>query len=768
VKFQNAVKLLLSILVVISVLSSAMLQAQGTTADYQRAEKFLRKNVEKRVFQDNIIPRWIEKTSRFWFKNNTREGKKFMLADCRKGSLKPAFNHERMAKALSLFLEKEYEAYKLPFDSIEFLDKGKAVTFNVEKQKIKCSLKSYKCEKIEEEKKDPMVSVSPDEKWEAFVRKNNLYVKSRETGKETQLTTDGADKFVYGLQLGWYYKMNESDPSQTKKMESISVEWSKDSKKLVTHRLDYRNAKKLYLYQSLPKSGYRAQVWSYYRALPGEKEGSMVEYFIFDIPSKKKIRIDIKPLHDTISWGSPTFFKDGKRLYYSHYTRGYKKLILLEIDAETGKTRTVVDEASETYMDTDKQFTWIMGEGKEVLWSSERDGWAHLYLYDWKTGKLKNQVTRGEYVVRRVVHVDEKKRQVYFTAGGREAGRDPYLQHLYRVNLDGSGLKLLTPENAEHWIRLSGDKKYIVDSYSRVDLPTGTVIRRLRDGKVIRKVATADFKDLQALGWKFPEPFKVKARDGKTDIYGVIFRPTNFDPNKKYPVIDGTYSGPQAVRTPKSFRQGYWNLDQPLAELGFIVVTVDGLGTANRSKAFHHYSYKNLGDIGALDHIAAIKQLAEKYPYMDISRVGIYGHSAGGYDTAHALLTHPEFYKVGVSSAGNHDHQMAKAWWPEHYMGYPVGKHYVEQSNLTLAKNLKGKLLLIHGDMDNNVNPASTLRFTAALVKADRDFDLVIIPNRSHGLSDHPYYLRKLWDYFTEHLLGVEPPKYTIKTYENK
>ncbi|UCH95583.1 MAG: prolyl oligopeptidase family serine peptidase, partial [Candidatus Aminicenantes bacterium] len=404
-------------------------------------------------------------------------------------------------------------------------------------------------------------------------------------------------------------------------------------------------------------------------------------------------------------------------------------------------------------------------QGKELVWGSERDGWSHLYLYDWNTGQLKKQITQGEFVVRRVVHVDEKKRQVYFTASGREPVEDPYLQHLYRVNPDGTGLTLLTPENAEHRIRLSPDKKYVVDTYSRVDFPPITVLRHLEDGKVVLKLEKADIRDLLAAGWKYPEAFTVKARDSKTDLYGAIFRPTNFNPNKKYPVIDSTYSGPHTVKTPKTFRRGCLNMEQAVAELGFIVVTIDGLGTAHRSKAFHDFSYKNLGDIGAPDHIGALKQLAQKYPYMDLSRVGIFGHSAGGYDAAHALLTHPGFYKVGVASAGNHDHQMAKAWWPEHFQGYPVGKYYEDQSNLILAKNLQGKLLLVHGDMDNNVNPASTLRLAGELIKANKDFDLIIIPNRKHRLWDHPYFIRKLWDYFVRHLLGVTPPTYQVSIY---
>jgi dipeptidyl-peptidase-4 len=742
------------------------LPAQGTLADYQRAEKFLPKNVGKMIFYTQVIPNWVKGTSRSWYKNDIQEGKEFILVDAKKKSRKPAFNHQKLAKALSRLMEKEYQPYDLPFDSFQWADNGKAVTFSMDSQYIKCNLKTYKCEKIEEKKKDPSVSTSPDGQWTAFVKNYNLYIRSVKTGEEFPLTTDGTEEYVYGLSWDWYHLMNESDPAKTKKIEDINVVWAPNSEKLVTHRVDYRNAKKMYLYQSTPESGYRAQVWSYYRSLPGETAATMFEFFVFDIHSKKQVPIDIKPLSSMESWDFPTWFKDSRRLHFFHYTRGYKRIILFEIDAETGKSRQVLEDASETYVDVYKCFINILGEGKELVWGSERDGWSHLYLYDWNTGQLKNQITRGEFVVRSVIHVDERMRQVYFMACAREKDRDPYLQHLYRVNLDGTGLTLLTPEPAEHEISLSPDKKHVVDTYSRVDLPPVTVLRRLRDGTILFKLEQADIGDLLTTGWEYPEVFTVKARDGKTDLYGAIFRPTNFDPNKKYPIIDSIYSGPHTIRTPKSFRRGCLNMDQAIVELGFIVVTIDCLGTAHRSKAFHDFSYKNLGDIGALDHIDAFKQLAQKYPYMDLSRVGIFGYSAGGYDAAHALLTHPEFYKVGVASAGNHDHQMAKAWWPENFQGYPVEKQYVEQSNLTLAKNLQGKLLLVHGDMDNNVNPACTLRLTGELIKANKDFDLIIVPNGNHYLWDHPYVIRKLWDYFVQHLLGVIPPNYQIKTYQ--
>jgi dipeptidyl-peptidase-4 len=358
---------------------------------------------------------------------------------------------------------------------------------------------------------------------------------------------------------------------------------------------------------------------------------------------------------------------------------------------------------------------------------------------------------------------------VYFTAAGREEGEDPYLVHLYRVDLDGSGLQNLTPEQAYHDVSLTPDKSYFVDNFSRADLPTKSVIRNLEDGVEVMDLEQADVQDIMDRGWNYPEPFAVKAADGITDIYGLIWRPTNFESSKKYPVIDQCYTGPHGITTPKTFRRALMSSANALSELGFILITVDGRGTAQRSKAFHDFSYRNLGR-GCEDHIPAIQQLAEKYPYMDTERVGIYGHSAGGYDTARALLQWPEFYKVGVSSAGNHDHWMAKAWWPEQYMGYPVGEFYEEQSNITNAGKLEGKLLLVHGTMDDNVNPASTIRLVDALIKNNKDFDLIIIPTSQHGFRGEygDYFMRKKWDYFVKHLHGVDPPSYKITPAENK
>ena len=402
--------------------------------------------------------------------------------------------------------------------------------------------------------------------------------------------------------------------------------------------------------------------------------------------------------------------------------------------------------------------TRAINDGRERIWSSERDGWNHFFLYDTQTGAVKNQITKGDWVIRAIDYVDEKARVLYFSAGGRESGRDPYLRAVYKVNLDGSGLTLLTSENADHAVSFSPDGKYFVDAFSRVDLPTVSVVRSAQDGHIVMPLEKADVSKLTAMGWKFPEPFKAKAADGQTDLYGVIWRPTNFDPSKKYPVVENIYTGPQGAFVPKTFA-AYHNQQQAIAELGFITVFVDGRGTALRSRPFRAFAYHNLGfGAGGDDHITVFKQMAAKYPYMDLTRVGVWGHSAGGYDSTHAILTHPEFYKVAVSSAGCHDNRMDKATWNEQWMGWPVDKNYEEVSNYTLAPHLRGKLFLAHGDVDENVPMPATIKLVDALVKSNKDFDFLIMPNRPHGFGNDPYFVRRRWDYFVKNLLGVDPP----------
>jgi dipeptidyl aminopeptidase/acylaminoacyl peptidase len=534
-----------------------------------------------------------------------------------------------------------------------------------------------------------------------------------------------------------------------------SARWSPDSKKLLAYRLDRTSARQFTVVQSVPKLGLRPVSYTYDYPLPGEVGLARAEPVIFEIATRKVIPVQTEPL-DLLFTGGPSlrWFADSSRAYFVYTKRGYQNVQLREIDAATGAVRVLVDERSETFVDPGMTYFRVLEETPEVVWSSERDGWCHLYLYDEKTGRAKQQLTKGPWVVRSIPRVDEKARRVYFTASGREPGRDPYLEHVYRAGLDGNDPRLLTPEEADHAASFSPSGKYFVDTYSRVNVASRSVVRRAEDGGVAMEIERGSVEP----GWPLPEPFRVLAADGKTGIHGVLFRPSNFNASKKYPVIEDIYTGPQGIHTPKTFHAR--SLDQATAELGFVVVVIDGRGMAKRSKAFHDYCYKNLGnDTGIADHIAGMRQLAQRYPYIDLTRVGVFGHSAGGYDSTHVMLTHPEFYKVAVSSSGNHDHRMDKAWWNELWMGYPVGDHYRRQSNVTLAPKLEGKLMLVHGELDDNVNPASTLQLVGALIKANKDFDLLLMPGQNHGLGASRYFIRRRWDFFVKNLLGVEPPK---------
>jgi dipeptidyl aminopeptidase/acylaminoacyl peptidase len=600
---------------------------------------------------------------------------------------------------------------------------------------------------------------SPDGKLVAFAREHNLWVRNVQTGEQVQLSRDGEHFYDYATPL----------PSPTLKvrqgtedvLQAPAVFLSPVSKKIATYVMDQRNFPRLTITQSAPPDQFRPKYYSYAYPLPVDWVLPTAKLVVFDVPHRKQIDVEAKPLVQ-LYYGGPSveWFSDSRRLQYREIDRGYTGVRIREIDAATGVSRIAVDEKGgpDFLIDTSILVTRPINDGRERIWSSERDGWNHFYLYDTQTGAMKNQITKGDWVIRSIDHVDEKARALYFSAGGREPGQDPYLRHAYRVNLDGTGTTLLTPEEADHAVSFSADGQYFVDVFSRVDLPTVSVLRSAKDGHILKELEKADVSRLTAMGWKPPEPFKAKAADGKTDLYGVIWRPTNFDPSKKYPVVENIYTGPQGAFVPKTFA-AYRHQQQAIAELGFITVFVDGRGTALRSRAFRAFAYHNLGfGAGSDDHIAVFKQMAAKYPYMDLARVGVWGHSAGGYDSTHAILTHPEFYKVAVSSAGCHDNRMDKATWNEQWMGWPVDKHYEEVSNYTLAPKLQGKLFLAHGDVDENVPMPATIKLLDALVTANKDFDFLIMPNRPHGFGSDPYFVRRRWDYFVKNLLGVDPP----------
>ncbi|MFC2121958.1 DPP IV N-terminal domain-containing protein, partial [Bacteroidota bacterium] len=703
---------------------------------------------QNKVYYSRVNPKWLDNSDEFWYLRNTPEGNEFIMIDPEKRNKQPAFNHKKLAVSLSKASGIDYEQNNLPLTSINFSDGKKDLLFNYNGYKWTCNLRTYKCEKGEKmpernrdrrywgESRDELDNdpvVSPDSLWEAYVEDYNVYIRSKKSRKEFKLSYDGSP--------GEYY--------------SSYIKWSPDSKKLVTNRILPGFKRLVHYVESSPRDQLQPKHSTREYTKPGDAL-TQKKPKLFLVDTKKKIDIDESLYMNQFSLNNIKWWEDSRAFSFEFNQRGHQVYRVIEVDAVTGEVRNLIDEEAKTFIDySGKKYRYDVSDGKEIIWASERDGWNHLYLYSGITGKLKNQITKGNWVVRGVVNVNELERTITFRASGREKGQDPYFIHYYRINFDGNGLIKLSEGNGNHNGIFSPDKKYFVDTWSRVDEAPVSVLRSSVDGKEIMKLEKADISKLLEKNWKTPEVFVSKARDGITDIWGIIIRPLNFDPEKKYPVIEYIYAGPHSSFVPKSFRE--YNSMQALAELGFILVQIDGMGTSNRSKAFHDVCWQNLGDAGFPDRILWIKEAAKKYPYMDISKVGIYGTSAGGQSSTGAVLFHPEFYKVAVSSCGCHDNRMDKIWWNEQWMGYPVGPHYAASSNVDNAHKLKGKLFLIVGEMDSNVDPASTMQVVDALVKANKDFDLLVVPGMGHS-GGGKFGERKRRDFFVKHLLGVNPP----------
>ena len=710
------------------------------------------------VYKAQIIPHWFRQNTRFWYRNDLPGGtREFIAVDAERGTRAAAFDHPKLAAALSKATGMTYPAERLPFDGIEFTEDGKAVRFRVGDTTWQCDLTSYTCSKsdvslailptVGQQGRGPRGAGrgqrgegrpsdrSPDGKWVAFIKDANIWIRSDENGQEVALSQDGKPGYGYGM-----------------------PQWAPDSQSLVAFRIEPGDRKEVYLVESSPREGGRAKLHTRPYALPGDKFTAF-ELNVFDVAGRKQL----KPEVERIDFGTPRlrWRRDGRHFMYEKVDRGHQRLRVIEVDSRTGMARPVIDEKSKTFIWTAHaenlglELVNYLNGGDGIIYVSERDGWRHLYLVDIKEGKIKNPITHGEYVVRGIDRIDEPNRQVWFRASGKNPGQDPYQVHYYRVNFDGTGLVPLTEGNGSHTVQYSPDRKYLIDTYSRVDLAPVHTLRRTTDGELVCELETADITELRASGWEPPEVFVAKGRDGKTDIWGIICRPAKFDPAKKYPVIEQIYAGPQGSFVPKTFSP--FRRFAPLADLGFIVVQMDGMGTANRSKAFHDVCWHNLKDAGFPDRILWHQAAARKYPYYDLGRVGIYGISAGGQNAAAGVLFHPEFYKVAVAASGCHDNRMDKASWNEQWMGYPVGPQYAACSNIDNAHRLRGKLFLIVGEMDTNVPPESTLRVADALVKAGKDFDLLVVPGAGHGMGG-AYGVRRMHDFFVRHLLGAEPP----------
>jgi dipeptidyl-peptidase 4 len=704
-----------------------------TAADYERAARFLSYNVTPLVQRSGVRPTWLD-DDRFWYRMTKEDGSaEFVLVDAAK------------AARASSGKQPERDASGRAANRSEVL--------------------------------------SPDGTRLAFIRDFNLWVRDAKTGKETPLTTDGVKDFGYATDnAGW-----------TKSDRPILL-WSPDSKKIATFQHDGRKVGEMYLVDT--RVGHpKLQAWKY--PLPGDEHIFTIQRVIIELgaapttqettsgpssvtasssdaamtPKVIRLAMDPDPHRSTLcdhiacrgEWADVQWQSDGSRLAFVSSSRDHKQATLRIADAANGQVRTVLDEKVDTFYESGNgRVNWkYLPASNEIIWFSQRDNWGQLYLYDSRTGALKHAITSGEGNVTQLLRIDEQKRELYFLGMGREKGGDPYFRHFYRIGMDGKGLKRLTPEDADHDITLSPSGRYFVDSYSTAAQPPVAVLRDA-SGKDLLPLEKADISKLAAIGWNPPTPFSVQGRDGVTLVHGLLYRPTNFDPSKKYPIVNSIYPGPQSGSVgSRGFVPG--GDKQALAELGFIVVSIDGMGTPGRSKSFHATYYGDMGDNTLPDQVAAMKALAAKHPWIDLERAGIYGHSGGGYAAAAAMFRYPDFFKVGVSQAGNHDNRNYEDDWGEKWQGLlqtrPDGTtNYDDQANQNHAKHLKGKLLLAHGTMDANVPPYNTLLVVDALIKANKDFDLIMFPNRGHGFGSEPYMVRRRWDYFVKHLLGAEPP----------
>jgi len=738
---------------------TAQTRATVAAADYARAEQYLGYNTFPLVANGPVQANWLP-DDRFWYRTVTATGAEFIMVDAARATKTPAFNHAAVAATLSTAMGKPVPATRLPFTQIIPAADGKSFSFDSDLKRWTCDLQGAACASADRPPRIPSSVLSPDGKLAAFIKDYNLWVRDVATGADKQLTTDGVKDYGYATDnAGWT------------RSDSPVLVWSPDSKKIATFQQDQRKTGEMYLVNTVVGHP-TLSAWKY--PLPGDEHITMIERVVIEVDGPKVIRLNMGPdqhrssLCDDVKcggeWVDVQWHPDGSQVSFVSTSRNHQQANLRVADATSGAIRDVLEEKGETFLESGNgKVNWrYLPASNEAIWFSQRDNWGHLYMHDLQTGKQKYPITSGDGNVTQLTRVDEVNRILYFQGVGRERGRDPYFRHFYRVSMDGKDAQLLTPEDADHTISMSPSGKYFVDNYSRPDVPSTSVLRDAT-GKVVLPLEKADISRLLATGWKPPMPITVKDRGGVGELYGLLYRPTNFDPTKKYPIINNIYPGPQTGSVGSRSFSAARGDTQAIAELGFIVVQIDGMGTPWRSKRFHAAYYGNMGDNTLPDQVAGMKELASRYPWIDIERAGIYGHSGGGYATAAAMFRYPDFFKVGVSQAGNHDNRVYEDDWAEKWQGLleknPDGTtNYDNQANQLVAHNLKGKLLLAHGSMDANVPFYSTLLVADALIKANKDFDLIIFPNRGHGFGNEPYMVRRRWDYFVKHLMGTEPP----------
>lgn len=743
---------------------------QVSLADYRRAESFLNANTSALVANSIQALHWQE-DDRLVYQRSTEQGSDFILVNPATDSKTILFDTERLVSALSAYSDEDINSRELSLSKIELSDDLETLRFEFEDVDYILNLGNYVLEKPEASPPDEFLS--PDESKAAFIGAHNLWVRDTASNELTQLTFDGEEDYGYATNnAGWV------------KNEAPVLLWSPDSSKIATFRHDGRNVGDMYLYST--QVGHpELDAWKY--PLPGDDHIFMIERVVIHLdPEPRMLTLNMPPdpqrstTTDHIAGNGGIFLDvewsdDSENLAFVSSSRDHKVAQLRVANPDTGEVRDVHKEEVQTYFESgfDSANWRVFHERGEFLWFSEGDNWGHLYLHDLQTGELKQQLTSGSWSVLQVQYIDLENEQIYFLASNREAG-DPYYHYLYRINMDGSELENLTPENANHVITWSESREYFVDIYSTPTQPARSVIRTT-SGESIMALEQEDIGALLASGWVAPIPFTVKARDQITDLYGLMYKPSNFDESQLYPVLNYLYPGPQTGSVGSRSFQASRRDKQALAELGFIVVEVDAMGTPGRSKAFHDAYYGNMGDNGLPDQITAIRQLAADNSWMDLDRIGIWGHSGGGFASTAGILRYPDFYKVAVSSAGNHDNRNYEDDWGEKWQGlletYPesdplqredeeavAATNYDNQANQLLVENLQGKLLLAHGLLDNNVHPSNTLIVVQALIEAEKDFDLVLLPNATHRFGNSRYFMKRRWDYFVEHLRGAMTP----------
>lgn len=747
-------KYFLRIALPLMLLSSGPAFAQGTLEDYNRAYSLRQKFSGYQVYHSDVNPHWVTGTSSFWYLQRTPQGNEYLLVDADRQTRRPLFVRDSLAMQLQRSLGRNVDARNLPLDKgnleasldvFRFVCDGYNWRYEIAANRLTREGKvpprgkgRHWMETDDEKGWGPVTS--PDGKYEAYIKNDNIFVRDKANGRERQLSQDGT--------LSNYY--------------SSYIQWSPDSRKVLSCRIRPVQKRYVYYVESSPRDQLQPKLHQQEYAKPGDELPFKVPC-IFHVETGQRCIPETSLFAHQYSLSYLRWDADSKSVTFEYNERGHKTYRVLELSAEDGKVRTLIEEKEEKYVNYPLIYRNYLQDGKHILWTSERDNYNHLYLYDRTTGRPVRQITKGRWYVRGVQHVDEQNQWIYFSANGMNPKEDPYLIHYYRIGFDGKGLVELTPDEGMHQAWFSSDYRYLVDVYSKVDTPPVAVLRDARTGRQVMPLEQADISRLEANGWRAPEVFSAKGRDGKTDIWGVIYRPTNFDPSRKYPVVEYIYSGPGGQHVPKSFSSYNWWMTS-LAELGFIVVQVDGMSTSFRSKDFEEVCYKNLKDAGLPDHMAWLQEAARRYPYMDLNRVGIFGSSAGGQEAMSAVLFHPEFYKAAYSACGCHDNRMDKIWWNELWMGYPVDSSYIESSNVEQAHRLERPLMLVVGEMDDNVDPASTMQVVNALIRANKDFELVVVPGAGHTMGDN-FGEHKRYDFFVRHLMGVEPPKWNAITY---